>query len=180
MLFEDTRCCTQCGLMGVTRHTCPHCPCNYCKTNGHSANKCETAQGSRRTQTVGNSADSNSVAQGPLSNPFSNKPRRTQTRLSSRQITTLIAGSSLEPSISANGDRSSVRRSESLANTSLSSKRKMEVQSENARKKINTTPTVLSPDLMSSQTDRRSLDHADVIPLLNTEVASTPRWITSF
>jgi hypothetical protein len=54
MVLNDTRCGRQCGLMGVTRHTCPLCPCNYCKRNGHSADKCEKGQISRRTRPVGN------------------------------------------------------------------------------------------------------------------------------
>jgi hypothetical protein len=185
MLLNDTRCCTQCGRTGVTRHTCPLCPCNYCKRNGHSADKCERAQRSRRTQPVGNSANGNPVASGPLSNPFSNKPRRRQPQLPpNRRNADLTAGSGSAAAISAGGDRSSVPSSEPPErgysqdsrshDTSLSSKRKMKFESEDARKKINTTPTVLPPGLS------RSPDDADVLPLLNAEVALSRRLETPF
>ena len=180
MLLNDRRTCTECGRMGVTRHTCPLCPCNYCKRNGHSADKCERGQTSR-IQSVGNSANGNPVASGPLSNPFANKPRRRQPRLPPRQNADLSTGSGSAAAISAGGDRSSVASSESPGrrysqssyshDTILSPKRKTEFESEGARKKINTTPTVLPPDLIPGQTDSRSPGGTDVIPLLNAEVA---------
>jgi hypothetical protein len=189
MLLNDRRTCTECGLMGVTRHTCPLCPCNYCKRKGHSADKCERAKISR-IQPVGNSANGNPVASGPFSNPFSNKPRRRQPRLLPRQNADLAPVSGSAAAISAGGDRSSVPSSESPGrrysqdsyshDTILSPKRKMEFEPEDARKRINTTPTVLPPDLISGQTDSRSPDGTDVIPLLNAEVAYPGSWKTSF
>jgi hypothetical protein len=189
MLFEDRRTCKGCGRMGVTRHTCPDCPCNYCKRNGHSADKCERGQTSR-IQPVGSSANGNPVADSPFSDPFSNKPRRRQPRLPPRRNADLTTGSGSAAAISAGGDRVSVLDSESPRrrysqdshshDTSLSLKRKIEFESEDARKKINTTPTILSSDLMSSQTDSGSTDDTDVIPLLNAEVAYPGSWKTSF
>jgi hypothetical protein len=36
MALNDNRVCRGCGRMGVTRHTCPSCPCNYCKKDGRA------------------------------------------------------------------------------------------------------------------------------------------------
>ena len=43
MWLNDNRVCRGCGRMGVTRHTCPSCPCNYCKKDGHIADNCTRA-----------------------------------------------------------------------------------------------------------------------------------------
>lgn len=190
MLLNDTRCCTECGRMGVTRHTCPRCPCSYCKRDGHSADKCERAKRSRETQPVGSSASGNPVAGGPLSNPSSDKPRRRQPRLTPRQKADLTTGSGSAAAISAGGDRSSAPSSESPGrrysqgssshDTSLSLKRKREFESEDSRKKINTTPTVLPRGFMASQTGSGSSDDTDVIPLLDAEVTYPESWKTSF
>ena len=41
MLFNpDSRCCKECGRVGVIRHNFPSCPCNFCKSEGHIADKC--------------------------------------------------------------------------------------------------------------------------------------------
>ena len=190
MLLNDTRCCTQCGRMGFTRHTCPSCPCSYCKKDGHSADKCERAKRSRETQPARNSANENPVAGGPLSNPSSDKPRRSQPRLTSRKNADLTTGSGSAAAISAGGDQSSAPSSESLGrrysqdssshDTSLSLKRKMEFEPEGSRKKINTTPTVIPRGFMSSQTGSGSSDDTHVIPLLDTEVTYPGSWKISF
>jgi hypothetical protein len=58
VLYEDNRVCRGCGRMGVTRHTCPFCPYNYCKKDGHIANNCTMAQESKKShRPVGNFAD---------------------------------------------------------------------------------------------------------------------------
>lgn len=45
-----SKCCTECGRVGVTRHCCPDCPCNYCKQNGHAAASCPTLELRRHRQ----------------------------------------------------------------------------------------------------------------------------------
>jgi hypothetical protein len=92
--------------MGVTRHACPSCPCNYCKKDGHIADNCTRAQRSKE-------------------------------------------------------------RSRPL---SLSLKRKMKPESENARKKSTAPPTILTPNLLSIPTDSRNFHGLDASPLLDAEV----------
>jgi DNA-directed RNA polymerase subunit RPC12/RpoP len=137
MAFYDTRACTTCGVMGVTRHTCPFCPCNFCKKPGHAAPNCKEASKSQeRSRRVGSSADRNSAASGPFSSPFSTETRRKQPRLTRGQITGLIAGSSVVAATSAGEGRSSVTGSDSQRPYA---KRKMAPESENARKKSATS-----------------------------------------
>lgn len=159
MAFYDTRACTTCGVGGVTRHTCPFCPCNFCKKPGHTAPNCTKLQ--ERNQRVGSSANGNSVASGPFSSPSST--RRKQTRLTHAQIADLVAGSSVTAAASADEGRSSDASSDpqhSYAHdTSLLAKRKREPESENARKKGAT-----------SSTGNRESDSDNVSPLLDDEV----------
>jgi hypothetical protein len=159
MALHDRRVCKTCGLMGVTRHTCPFCPCNFCKKPGHIADNCEKAlksqEGGRR---VGSSADGNLVAGGPLSNPFSTGTRRKQPRLTRGPNTDLTAGSGFVAATPAGEDRSSGTSSDSprrphsqhsyAHDTSLLPKRKMNPESENARKKRTTSSTVPPFDLI--------------------------------
>jgi hypothetical protein len=153
MALHDRRVCIRCGIMDVTRHTCPLCPCNFCKKPGHVADNCEKArksqEGGRR---IGGSADRNPVAGGPFSNPFSTRTRRKQPRLTRGPNTDLMAGSGFEVATSAGEDRSSGTISDSprrphsqhsyTHDTSLLPKRKMNPESENARKKSTTSSTV--------------------------------------
>jgi hypothetical protein len=146
MAFHDTRACTTCGVMGVTRHTCPFCPCNFCKKPGHAAANCKEAPKSQeRSRRFGSSANGNSVASGPFSSPFSIETRRKQPRLTRGQITDLMAGSSVVAATSAGEGRSSGASSDSqhpyAHDTSLLPKRKMKPESENARKKSATSST---------------------------------------
>src|SRR5271167_3574172 len=41
LIYEDNRVCTRCARTSFTRHTCPFCPCNFCKKEGHIADDCE-------------------------------------------------------------------------------------------------------------------------------------------
>jgi hypothetical protein len=163
MAFYDRRVCKTCGLMGVTRHTCPFCPCNFCKKPGHVADNCEKAlklqEGGRR---VRSSADRNPAAGGPFSNPFSTGTRRKQPRLTRGPNTDLMAGSGFVAATSTGEDRSSGASSDSprrphsqhsyAHDTSLLPKRKMNPESENARKKSTTSSTVPPFDLMPEPT----------------------------
>lgn len=146
--------------MGVTRHTCPSCPCNYCKKDGHIADNCTRAQKSKKSsRPVGSFADGNPASGGPLSNPFSTTPKKNQPRLPPHHNADVTAGSSAVATSSANGGRSCGPSSDSpgrhfsqrssALDTSLSLKRKMEPEPENgnARKKSTTTPTTLTPDV---------------------------------
>lgn len=163
MALHDRRVCKTYGLMGVTRHTCPFCPCIFCKKPGHVADNCEKAlksqEGSRR---VGSSADGNPVAGGPIANPFSTGTRRKQPRLTHGPNTDLMAGSGFVAATSASEDRSSGASSDSprrpysqrsyAHDTSLLPKRKMDSESENARKKSTTSSTVPPFDFMPDST----------------------------
>jgi len=159
MAFYDTRACTTCGVGGVTRHTCPFCPCNFCKKPGHTAPNCTKLQ--ERNQRVGSSANGNSVASGPFSSPSST--RRKQTRLTHAQIADLVAGSSVVAVTSVDEGRSSGASSDSqhpyTHDTSLLAERKKEPESENARKKGATSPT-----------GNRESNNDNVSPLLDNEV----------
>src|SRR5271155_3908231 len=65
--------------MGATRHNCPSYPCNYCKKIGHIADNCKKPKRPRQSNPhIGSSAGLNSVAGGPLSNPFSPGRRHLQ------------------------------------------------------------------------------------------------------
>jgi hypothetical protein len=160
MAFYDTRACTACGVGGVTRHTCPFCPCNFCKKPGHAAPNCTKLQ--ERSQRVGSSANRNSVASGPFSSPSST--RRKQTRLTRAQIRGLVEGSSVAAATSADEGRSTGASSDSQHpyphDTSLLPKRKREAESENARKKRATSPT-----------GNRESNSDNVSPLLDDEVS---------
>jgi hypothetical protein len=119
-----------------------------------------------RSRRVGSSADGNSVASGPFSNPFSTEPRREQSQLTRDQITGLIAGSTVTTvaaPTSAGEGRSSGASSDSqhpyAHDTSLLPKRKMKPESENARKKSAT-----------SSTGNREPNNDNVSPLLDDEV----------
>src|SRR5436190_18296266 len=84
MSLYDRRCCTRCGRMGVTRSTCPSCPCNICKKEGHIADDCDiSGRHSNSHPKARSSHDARTIATGPLSNPYSIKPRRQQPRLTS-------------------------------------------------------------------------------------------------
>jgi hypothetical protein len=88
MAFNDNKVCRGCGRMGVSRHTCPSCPCNYCKKPGHIADNCKKPKGPRQSSPhIGSSAGLNSVAGGPLSNPFS--PGRRHLQYSPQKDTSL-------------------------------------------------------------------------------------------
>jgi hypothetical protein len=104
VLYEDNRVCRGCGRMGVTRHTCPFCSCNYCKKDGHIANNCTRAQESKEShRPVGSFADGNPASGGPLSNAFSTKPRKNQQRLPPRHNADITAGSAAVATSSADG-----------------------------------------------------------------------------
>ena len=137
----------------------PFCPCNYCKKDGHIADNCTRAQKSKDHRPVGSFANENPASGGPLSNPFSTKPRKNQQRLPPRHDAGVTAGSGAVATSSADGGgsrgpgsdspgRHFSQRSSAL-DTSLSHKRKMEPESEpeNARKKSMTTPTTLTPNV---------------------------------
>jgi hypothetical protein len=159
MAFYDPRACTTCGVVGFTRHTCPLCPCNFCKKPGHAAPSCTKLQ--ERSQRVGSSANRNSVASGHFSSPSST--RRKQTRLTHAQIAGLVAASSVAAATSADEGRSSGASSDSqhpyAHDTSLLPKGKREPESENARKKSAT-----------SSTGNRESNSDNVSPLLDDEV----------
>jgi hypothetical protein len=170
-LYEDRRVCIECARTGFTRHTCPYCPCNFCKKEGHVADNCERLKRRKEksSQPVGRFADGNAASGGPLSNPFSIAPRKNQLRLPPRHNADVTAGSGAVATSSADGGgscgpssdspgRNFSQRSSAL-DTSLSLKRKMEPESEseNARKKSTTTPT------------------PDVSPLLDAEVGYPER-----
>ena len=159
MAFHDTRACTTCGVGGATRHTCPFCPCNFCKKPGHTAPNCTKLQ--ERNQQVGSSANRNLVASGPFSSPFST--RRTQPRLTRAQIRGLVEASSVAAATSDDEGRSSDASSDPqhpyAHDTGLLAKGKRELESENARKKGATSPTG----------DRES-NSDNVSPLLGDEV----------
>ena len=55
---------------------------------------------------------------------------------------------------------------------SLSLKRKMKPESEKARKKSTTPPTILTPNLLSIPTDSRNFHGMDASPLLDAEALS--------
>jgi hypothetical protein len=173
-LYESNRACTECGRTEVTRHTCPSCPCNFCKKEGHIADNCERLKREKEksSRPVGRFANGNPASGGPLSNPFSIAPRKNQPRLPPRYNADVAPGSGAVATGSADGGgsrgpssdspgRDFSQRSSAL-DTSLSLKRKMEPEpeSENARKKSTTTPTTLTPD---------------VSPLLDTEVGYPER-----
>src|SRR5271168_4908532 len=94
MLHYDSRVCTGCGRTSFTRHTCPFCPCNYCKKDGHIADNCTKAQRSKkRSRPVASFADGNAASGGPLSNPFSITPRKNRRLLPPRRNADVPAGS---------------------------------------------------------------------------------------
>ena len=115
MDLHDKRVCKSCGLMGVTRHTCLFCSCNFCKKPGHVADNCEKALKSQeKGQRVGRSFISgNPITDGPFSNPFSTGTRRNQPRLSRGPNTDLMAGGGFGALTSAGEDRSSGASSDS-------------------------------------------------------------------
>jgi len=152
MWFEKA--CTTCGRTEVTRHTCPTCPCNFCKKEGHIADNCERLKRRKESgRPFGRVADGNSTSGGPLSNPFWKK----QPRLPPRHNADVTAGSGAVATSSADGGGSrgpssdspgrDISQRSSALDTSLSLKRKMEPESENARKKSTTTLTTLTPDV---------------------------------
>ena len=152
MALNDNRVCKGCGRMGVTRHTCPSCPCNYCKKDGHIADNCTRAQMLKESsRLVGNFADGNPASGGPLANPFSTTPRKSQLRLPPRHNADVTVGSGAVATSSADRGRSRGPGSGSpdrhssqhspVLDTSLELKRKMKPEPENARKKRTTTPT---------------------------------------
>lgn len=56
MVFLEGPVCTQCGRIGVTRHTCPDCPCNFCKKKGHITDNCERLKRRKeKSQQIGSS-----------------------------------------------------------------------------------------------------------------------------
>jgi hypothetical protein len=170
-LYEDNRACTKCGIMGFTRHTCPSCPCNYCKKDGHTADNCTKAQKAKSRRPGGSFADRDLASGRPLSNPFSITPRNNHLRLPPRHNAEVTAGSNAAPASSADGGESPSSSSDSPSrhssqhspalDTSLSLKRKMTQIS-------TTTPTTLTPNLLS-----------DVSPLLDAEVGH-PERLESF
>jgi hypothetical protein len=176
LLYEDSRVCIGCGRTGTTRHTCPDCPCNFCKKEGHVADNCERLKRRKEksSRPVGRFADGNAASGGPLSNPFSIAPRKNQLQLPPRRNADVTAGSGAVATSSAGGGGSCGPSSDSpgryfsqrssALDTGLSLKRKMEREFENARKKSTTTPTTLTPD---------------VSPLLDAEV-SYPERLESF
>jgi hypothetical protein len=158
-LYENNRSCTKCGRTEVTRHTCLSCPCNFCKKEGHIADNCERLKRRKEksSRPVGRFADRNPASGGPLSNPSSIAPKKNQLRLPPRRNADVAAGSGAVATSSADGGGSRGTNSDSpgrdfsqrlsALDTSLSLKRKMEPESENARKKSTATPTTLIPDV---------------------------------
>jgi hypothetical protein len=77
MAFHDHRVCKQCGRMGVTRHTCPSCPCNFCKKKGHIADDCELLKRRKeRSQQIGSSPQDTSLLRKRPLDPDSENPRK--------------------------------------------------------------------------------------------------------
>jgi len=166
MSLYDHRVCRGCGRMGVTRHTCPSCPCNYCKKDGHIADNCT------KLKEKGRQPGSDSSI---------------QPRLPRLQIAGLDAGSGATAAGSASGGPFSASTSNSrrrpdlkhssVVDTNISLKRKMNPESENARKKSTTTPPILTPSLLSIPS--RNFRGVDVSPFLDAEVRCAQR-LTNF
>jgi hypothetical protein len=81
MAFYEGRVCRQCGRMGTTRHTCPSCPCNFCKKEGHIADNCELLKRRKeKSQQVGSSPlDTSLLRKRPLDFDSENTRKKSAT-----------------------------------------------------------------------------------------------------